>query len=133
VSKKDLYRIKKIFLLSLLGLVLFINPAYCYTWVKLGEYKYGTVWYEPTTIEINEIISSVLVKTYYLESKEYIVVWVVIDCQAKKYSIVNAVLVNENDKALDLKETELQDTIIPGSAAEDLYKMFCAKTTEEDV
>ncbi len=110
----------------------FTNPAHSYTWVKLDDYENGTIWYEPSTIEKDEGVSSVLIKTRTKED-ENIVVWMVIDCEAKKYYLVGALLVDENDKALEFDDDQLEGDIIfeKESAAKDLYNMLCTKAVKK--
>lgn len=121
-------------ILLLMFLFFFTSPAYCYTWVKLGDYPYGTVWYEPTTIETDEDIGSVLIKVHYPKDDKNIIGWIVTDCKAKRYNLVGVLAVDKNDKALKYDEgDEFESDIVPGSesAAEDLYKMLCPKTVKK--
>ena len=135
MSKRALYRINKILLLSLLGLVLFISQAHSYTWVKLGDYENSTAWYEPTTIEKEEVVSSVLIKMYYPKNNQCTAAWMGIECEAKKYTLLCAPAVDENDKALDLDEGQTEDNIISASGfpAEHLYQLLCPELPKKQV
>lgn len=90
--------VKKILLLTFLTFLI-AAPGYCYTWVQLTP-EDNNLWYDPTTIEIDKPIGSVLIKSYFVEDKSYIMAWVIIDCKEKKYYIVGALAVDENDKAI---------------------------------
>lgn len=134
---------KNVLLIALLlGLVFsFTTPAYSYNWVNLGDYHSDdksdvscTVWYDPSTIEKEEGISSVLIKIYYPETQEDIMVWMVIDCEAMKCYLVGALLVDENDKALEFDDGDAVDLDIvigSGSVAEQFYHMLCPNAVKK--
>lgn len=123
----------------LLGLLFsFTTPAYSYTWVELGDYysvdeSYvnGKVWYDPSTIK-KDGIGSVLIKIYYPKTKENIMVWMAIDCEAKKGTLANPVLVDQNDNSLSSEEgeTEVDITLGSGSVVEHVCQMLCSKNAK---
>ncbi len=122
---------KKLFLIIplLVLLVSFTSHASEYTWVELDNPGGDTLWYDPTTIEIDEGVGSVLLKSYNATRKEYLMFWMIVDCEAKKCYITGALLVDENDKAISPPDdTVLGGTITPGSV---LYNMLCPKSAEK--
>lgn len=118
------------FIIPLLVLLFsFTSQASEYTWVELSNPGGDTLWYDPTTIEIDEGVGSVLLKSYNDSRKEYLMFWFIIDCAAKKCYITGALLVDENDKAISPPDdTVLEGIITPGSV---LYNMLCPKSTEK--
>jgi len=123
--------LKKLFLIIplLVLLVSFTSHASEYTWVELPNPGGDTLWYDPTTIEIDEGIGSVLLKSYNAARKEYLMFWMIVDCAANKCYIVGTLVVDENDKAISPPDdTVLEGIITPGSV---LYNMLCPKSAEK--
>lgn len=117
---------KKTLLIVIVLTFLTVTPGYCYTWVQLTP-EDDNFWYDPTTIEIDEPIGAVLIKTYSVEDKSCVMAWVIIDCKAKKFYIVGALLVDENDKAIappDGKDISGQISQ-GGPKMEILFRMLC--------
>jgi len=106
-------------------MLLFSITSYAseYTWVELDNPGGDTLWYDPATIEFDEGIGSVLLKSYNKSRNEYIMFWFIVDCAAKKCYMVGALVVDGNDKAISPPDEEvLEGNITPDC---DLYKMLC--------
>lgn len=121
---------KKLFLIiPLLLLFFFSGQAYCYTWVELPNPGGDTLWYDPTTIEIDEGVSSVLLKVYKEKSKTYLMLWFIVECETKKCYMVGTFVVDENDKAISPPDDTVLEGIITSSSV--LYNMLCPKSAEK--
>lgn len=126
---------KKLLLIIPLLVLLFsfTSLAHSYTWVNLGDYEDDVIWYDPSTIEIGEGVASALLKID--NGGEHVMLWIVIDCPVKKYYLVGAMLVDENDKALSPPdEDEYSDFIMEGdSPFYHLYQMLCPKSVKDEI
>lgn len=116
---------KKLFLIIPLLVLLFSFTSHAseYTWVELPNPGGDTLWYDPTTIEIDEGVGSVLLKSYNATRKEHLMFWMVIDCEAKKCYIVGTLVIDENDKAISPPDEEVSEGIIKSDSV--LYNMLC--------
>jgi len=104
-------------------LFFFSGQAYSYTWVELPNPGGDSLWYDPSTVEFDEGIGSVLMKSYNSAKKEYLMFWIVIDCEAKKCYLAGALVVDKEDKAISAPtEQVLEGTIKPDSF---LYTLLC--------
>lgn len=107
----------------------FVSHAGEYTWVELSNPGGDTLWYDPTTIEIDESVGSVLLKSYNTARNEYLMFWMIIDCAANKCYMVGTLVVDENDKAISPPDDTVSEGIIKSDSV--LYNMLCPKSAEK--
>ncbi|MDP2907159.1 MAG: hypothetical protein Q8O03_04425 [Nanoarchaeota archaeon] len=124
---------KKLLLtISLLVLLFsFTSHASEYTWVELPNPGGDTLWYDPTTIEIDEGVGSVLLKSYNASRKEHLMFWFIVDCEAKKCYITGALLVDENDKAISPPSDVVLEGIIKSDST--LYNLLCTRFIKDEI
>lgn len=116
---------KLLLIIPLLVLFSFSGQAYSYTWVELSNPGGSSLWYDPTTIEFDEGIGSVLIKSYNPKTNVYTMFWFVVDCGANKCYMVGALTIDKDDKAISPPDDSvLEGTIKSGSI---LYELVCPK------